>query len=160
MALASPWSAEPDPEPDENTQQGQSEPDPAAGDADTGSDTSAEIVPLPTAQPAETHDRSPARQQLPNVARAWYVEGRDTAKASLDGSVWRERPPSLRDMHARIDRAEWSGDIPALRAAGQAFGYLSLALTAAGYSALWVVRRPLRLALAAAVVTALLILAS
>src|SRR5699024_1083179 len=122
-------------------------PAPARGAVEPGS---GEIVPFPGAEAAEVTERNP--DEAPTRTRAavsvWFTEAGNTARAAVDGSVWRARPPALRDIHARITRAEWAGDIPALRIAGQAFGYAALVMTAAGYGLLWVLSRPLRLAVA------------
>lgn len=98
--------------------------------------------------------------KLRTAISAWSAEAGETARAALDGSVWRARPPSLRDIHTRARRAEWSGGVPALRTAGQWFGWVSLVITAVGYALLWLARRPSRLVLTTAVVVLVVVLAT
>ncbi len=133
---------------------------------------SGEVLPFPgTNQPLGTDsDTTPTVEvahEKPNAATtrwrsaatAWAGEARESVTAAVDGSVWRARPPALRDIHARLERAEWAGDIPALRVVGQGFGYLSLALTAVGYGLLWIARRPSRLLLTVLITVLVVVLA-
>lgn len=132
-----------------------------------------EVVPFPGADRPENTDGdraaeieltdeapSAATSRWRSAAATWVTEARETATAAVDGSVWRARPPSLRDLHTRARRAEWAGDIPALRAAGQWFGYASLAITAVGYALLWIARRPSRLVLTALITVLVVALAT
>lgn len=86
------------------------------------------------------------------VSGRWAAEAATTARAALDGSVWRSRPAALRDTHARVQRGEWAGDSAALLLAGQVYGYLALVLVALLYAAAEVVKRPLRLLVLALIV--------
>ncbi|RCW45139.1 hypothetical protein DFQ14_103103 [Halopolyspora algeriensis] len=135
-------------------------------------DTAGEVVPFPGITTSQDTDSDSTGQMAPteqvplakrsgwnSAAAVWAVEARETAAAAMDGSVWRARPPSLRDLHARVQRAEWAGDIPALRAVGQWFGYLSLAITAIGYALLWIARRPFRLVLTVLITVLVVVLA-
>lgn len=121
-------------------------------EADEPTAGQAKVVPLRDHPPSKTesdqHTRSTGVQR---AAQVWVSEAKESAEAALDGSVWRARPPSLRDIHTRAQRADWAGDVPALRTAGQGFGYVSLAITAVGYALLWLARRPSRLALSIAI---------
>ncbi|SDP96716.1 hypothetical protein SAMN04487905_12127 [Actinopolyspora xinjiangensis] len=143
--------------------------EPAEQDAET---EGGEVLPFPsdrqgsntTSSRVEPHSYGgrPAHVsvvKLRKAAAAWTSEAGSSARAALDGSVWRARPPSLRDIHTRARRAEWSGDIPALRAAGQWFGWVSLVITAVGYALLWLARRPSRLLLTTAVAVLITVLA-
>lgn len=106
-----------------------------------------EVVTFPGASlPATRGDRAGARQ----LVTVWTADAADTARAAFDGSAWRARPPSLRDLTARTTRAEWAGGWPVLRRAGQAYGHAAMVAVAALYAAGWVIRRPLRLVGAAA----------
>ncbi|MQA14678.1 MAG: hypothetical protein GEV09_11035 [Pseudonocardiaceae bacterium] len=87
------------------------------------------------------------------VSTRWAAEARDSGRAALDGSVWRSRPAALRDVRARIARAEWAGDLDALRVAGQLYGYyVALPLVAGLYALAELVKRPSRVAIAVLVV--------
>lgn len=103
------------------------------------------------------------------VARVWHGV-KDAAREALRGSVWRARPAALRDINARIQRAEWAPTSTGLLLAGQAYGYAALVAVAVIYSAAKLVewaatvviaglyalaeggKRPLRLAVAALIV--------
>lgn len=112
----------------------------------------AKVLPLREHASETTEGDQPSiKAGVQKALQVWASEAKESAEAAIDGSVWRNRPPSLRDIHTRAQRAEWAGDIPALRAAGQWFGYVSLAITAVGYALLWVARRPSRLALSTAI---------
>ncbi|MBA8825307.1 hypothetical protein FHX42_002658 [Saccharopolyspora lacisalsi] len=136
-----------------------------------GADGSGEVVPFPgttseqntdsgsSKELRSTEDSSETAKGWRAAATVWAAEARETATRVVDGSVWRSRPPALRDIHIRAQRAEWAGDIPALRTAGVWFGYVSLALTAAGYGVLWVVGRPARLAVAALITVLIVVFA-
>lgn len=111
----------------------------------------AKVVPLRDHTPQDTEsDRTSRIAGVRKAAEVWGSEAKETAEAALDGSVWRARPPSLRDIHTRAHRAEWAGENSALRKAGQWFGHVSLVITAVGYALLWLARRPSRLAVATA----------
>lgn len=119
--------------------------DPEAGEGQ------AKVVPLRDHTPQNTEsDRNSRIAGVRKAAEVWGSEAKETAESALDGSVWRARPPSLRDIHTRAQRAEWAGDNSALRTAGQWFGHVSLVITAVGYALLWLARRPSRLVVATA----------
>lgn len=103
--------------------------------------------------------RPGAVSKLGDAAKTWGREARETSTAAIDGSVWRARPPALRDMHVRVQRADWAAGIKPLYVAGLVFGYLSLLVTAVGYGLLWVARRPARLLLATAITVLIVVLA-
>lgn len=112
-----------------------------------GSRPSGEVVTFPGASLPVTRGDHAGMRELVTV---WTGEAAQTAHAAIDGSVWRARPPSLRDMTARTTRAEWAGGWPALRVAGQVYGHVATVAVAGLYAVAWVIRRPLRLAGAAA----------
>ena len=109
---------------------------------DTAPSAEAEPVQHPAAGVARARD----------LAAAWAAEAYHSGRAALDGSVWRTRPAALRDLHARIERAEWAGGIEALRLAGQGYGYVALVLVAGLYALAEVIKRPSRLAIAVLIV--------
>lgn len=120
----------------------------------------AKVVPLRDNQPQNTEsDQNSRIASLRKAAAVWGSEAKETAETAFDGSAWRARPPSLRDIHTRAQRAEWAGDISALRNAGQWFGYVSVAITAVGYALLWLARRPSRLAVTTAIAVLIVFLA-
>lgn len=110
--------------------------------------TSGEITPSVDSQPSS---------QWKSAVSVWVREAGESGRAAIDGSVWRSRPPSLRDIHARVERAEWAAGLRWLAVPGIAFGYVSLAITALGYAVLWIARRPSRLVVATAI-TVLIVL--
>lgn len=103
--------------------------------------------------------RTPALTRAHDLGGRWWAEAAETGTAALDGAVWRARPPALRDIHARVVRAEWAGDVPALRVAGRVYGHVAMAGVALLYGAAWLLARPARLAIAAltVLITALLV---
>lgn len=133
----------------------------AATESTESVETAGEVVAFPgtVAAPAADSDVTAPRNGFKAVVAVWATEARESATAAADGSVWRARPPSLRDIHTRTLRAEWAGDIPALRTAGRCFGYVSLTLTALGYALLWVARRPSRLVLTVLITVLVVVLA-
>ena len=118
----------------------------AAGERPSG-----EVVTFPGAPVPATTGTAGDRAGMRELVTVWTGEAAGTARAAFDGSAWRARPPSLRDMTARTTRAEWAGSWPALRRAGQAYGHAAMVAVAVLYAVAWVVRRPLRLAGGAAV---------
>lgn len=116
----------------------------------------AEVVPATQAPPdvVPSAEAEPARRAVRarELLMAWAGEAYHSGRAALDGSVWRTRPAALRDLHARIERAEWAGGIEALRLAGQGYGYLALVIVAGLYALAEVIKRPSRLAIAALIV--------
>lgn len=159
MGLTNPWKTPkqtPD-EPADRVPDRRPEPEPAPDRAPAretanrgAEEVSGEVLAFPTADAAEAAEAAERDEQPGLLVRArglagrWYADARETGTAALDGSVYRSRPPALRDMHARITRAEWAGDVPALRVAGQVAGWIGLVLNAVLYTAAWVLRRPLR----------------
>lgn len=156
MGLTNPWKS-PKPAPDEPAGRAPNcrpEPEPAHDrapareTADRGAEEApGEVVAFPGAESveaAESDEQPGLLGRARGLAASWYVEARETGAAALGGSVYRSRPPALRDMHARITRAEWAGDIPVLQVAGQVAGWIGLVLNAVLYTAAWVLRRPLR----------------
>lgn len=154
MGLTHPWeNSEPAPEdpPEEAPIAGASAraredgaeeaPHPAA---ETGREGSGELLAFPRAEATVREKRALRRAR--GLAGVWLGEAYETGQAGLDGSVCRARPPALRDMHARIVRAEWAGEVPALRIAGQAVGAVCLVVNALLYALAWATRRPVRLA--------------
>lgn len=97
--------------------------------------------------------------KLGDASKIWGVEAWDTAKRGLDKTVWTERPASLRDMHVRLQRAEWAGDVKVIRQVGTALGYMCLVLTAVGRGALWPLARPARLLITTAIAVLIVVLA-
>lgn len=95
---------------------------------------------------------------LSPAVRAWWDEASQTAGRALDGSVWRARPPALRDSAVRLQRAEWAGGLPALRWAGWVYGYPALAVRAVLMGVIWLLDHPTRLLVLAGVVAAALYL--
>lgn len=120
----------------------------------------AQLVPVDAvAPPAELNPtaRPTAVARTRQVSAEWLAEAGVTARAALDGSVWRARPAALRDIHARTQRGEWAGDSTPLLIAGQAYGYVALGLVSVLYATAEVVKRPLRLLAAALIVLALVL---
>lgn len=128
----------------------------AVAGQDADRESGGEVVAFPGTGPTGAAGRDGSRAA--GVVSVWFTDASDTGRAALDGSVWRARPPALRDLHARVARAEWAGDVPALRGAGQVFGYASLAATAVLYAVAWLVARPLRAAVAGGIVLPVLFL--
>ncbi|MCI2421540.1 hypothetical protein MOQ72_29305 [Saccharopolyspora sp. K220] len=119
-----------------------------------------ELVPFPgTAGEITPSDDAEGTPQWRAAVSVWIREAQESGRAAIDGSVWRARPPSLRDIHARVERAEWAGGLRWLVLPGMAFGYLSLLITALGYAVLWIARRPSRLAIATAITVVIVVLA-
>lgn len=119
-----------------------------------------EVVPFPGAAKEITpSDQTGDSAGWKSAVSVWVREAQETGRAALDGSVWRSRPPSLRDIHARVVRAEWAGGLRALYLPGLVFGYLSLLITALGYALLWITRRPSRLAITALITVLVVVLA-
>lgn len=168
MAIPSPWATDPkSPETAENASNWPPERErdhAGAGGYSTDSDESTdeqsgEVLQFPGAsREVAQRDQPGTLVRLSGAASVWASEARESLTASIDGSVWRARPPSLRDIHARAQRAEWAGDIPALRAAGQWFGWVSLVITAVGYALLWLARRPSRLLLTTVISAVIVVL--
>lgn len=120
----------------------------------------AQLVPVDAVAPLAELDpaaRPTAVARTRQVSAGWLAEAGATARAGLDGSVWRARPAALRDIHARTQRGEWAGDSATLLLAGQVYGYVALPLIAVLYGAAEVVKRPLRLLAAALIVLALVL---
>lgn len=116
------------------------------------------VLPFPSGQVvAEPDGDGPASTALAGAAQVWWAEASATARQALDGSVWRARPPALRDSAVRLQRAEWSGGLPALRWAGWIYGYPALAVRAALMGLLWLLDHPTRLLVLAGVIAAALI---
>lgn len=127
---------------------------------DAAESTGDNLVQFPgTSNEVAVRDEPGVLARLGAASKVWLAEVRETGTGALDGSVWRSRPPSLRDIHTRAQRAEWAGGIEPLRVVGQAFGFVSLLLTAAGYALLWVARRPARLLLTTAIAVVIVVLA-
>lgn len=102
---------------------------------------SGEIVPFPG---AELVPQGPPAALV--AAKAWLSEAGDTAVRAVDGSVYSARPPSFRDSITRLQRAEWSGGIPALRWAGWIYGYpIQILIRAPLLALLWLLDHPSRL---------------
>ncbi len=117
------------------------------------------------------------------AARVWATSKRragqtyQAGRVALGGSVWRTRPAALRDVAARVQRAEWAPNSSHLLLAGQAYGYVALfvvavlyttakvvewvatVLIAGLYAAAEVEKRPLRLAVAVLIVLVPLLVA-
>lgn len=123
-------------------------------------DASAEPAPAQTAEVAAVDAPGGALvpAALTDVARVWWAEAVATAGRAVDGSVWRARPPALRDSHVRLQRAEWSGGLPVLRWAGWIYGYPALAVRAVLMGVIWLLDHPTRLIVLAVVIAAALYL--
>lgn len=98
--------------------------------------------------------------KVKDASKVWWSEAKETATAAWDGSMYRARPPSLRDIRVRAQRAEYAGDIDLLRRIGAGFGWVSVVVTAIGYALLWIARRPARLVVTTAVVVLVVVLAT
>lgn len=139
MGLTKPWEAEPAPEPDSET------PEDAA--------PVAEVHRLPGTEAASTEVAvpgagSPGRGALVRAQiRGAAAEAGSTAAATVDGTVTRDRPPSLADQHAHLTRREDPAGVPALRVVAQGLEWVGLALNAWDYARAWAVRRPGRMPL-------------
>lgn len=116
--------------------------DHAHAPAREGDTPGGEVATHPTARLTEVTQRGTLTPR--ELTGVWMREAKESGTAAVDGGVFKTRPPSLRDMHTRIVRAEWAGGIPALRVAGQIDGWLGLILNAVAYAFAWVVRRPVR----------------
>ncbi|MGI5208959.1 hypothetical protein ACQEU6_46275 [Spirillospora sp. CA-108201] len=133
-------------------------------DADAGGGPGGEVVPLfPKDQDAAEPGEGPGRGELvpaalAEAAQVWWAEASTTVSQALDGSVYRARPPALRDSAVRLQRAEWSGGMPLLRWAGWIYGYPALAVRAVLMCALWLLDHPTRLLILAGVIAAALYL--
>ncbi|MEV3927035.1 hypothetical protein [Actinomadura coerulea] len=119
-----------------------------------------EVVPL---FPGAGADAASGRGELvpaalAEAARVWWAEVSVTVHQALDGSVYRARPPALRDSAVRLQRTEWSGGMPLLRWAGWIYGYPALAVRAVLMGALWLLDHPTRLIVLAGVIAAALYL--
>lgn len=122
-------------------------------------DAGGQVVPFPGAQvDARPAGRELVPAALADAARAWWAEASATARRALDGSVYRARPPALRDSAVRLQRAEWSGGLPVLRWAGWIYGYPALAVRAVLMGVLWLLDHPTRLLVLAGVIAAALYL--
>lgn len=119
-----------------------------------------ELVPFPgVSQDLTPSDDASSGPNWKEAASVWVREAHESGRAAIDGSVWRSRPPSLRDIHARVQRAEWAAGLRWLVIPGIAFGYVSLLITALGYAVLWIARRPSRTAVATAIAIAIVFFA-
>lgn len=128
-------------------------------------ESSGEVVPFPGAhvtEPAVEPGGESGGELVPaaltEAARAWWAEAAETVHQALDGSVWRARPPALRDSAVRLQRAEWSGGLPLLRWAGWIYGYPALAVRAVLMGVIWLLDHPTRLIVLAGVIAAALYL--
>lgn len=129
----------------------------ARGYTDTPTDSSEGRVVRFPGSGAEVTTRN--RSGLSSAVSVWASEATRSAVAAVDGSVWRARPPALRDIHARMTRGEWAGGNQPLYLAGLVFGYVSLVATALGYALLWVASRPSRTAVAVLITVLVVVLA-
>ncbi len=133
----------------------------AQGSSAANVETAGEVVPFPGAH-VQPDTVSSAGEVVPaaltEAARAWWAEAAATGRQALDGSVWRARPPALRDSAARLQRAEWSGGLPLLRWAGWVYGYPALAVRAVLMGVIWLLDHPTRLIVLAGVIAAALYL--
>lgn len=120
-----------------------------------------EVVAFPDggSRPATQSDAARGVSRPRAALEVWTREAAESARAAVDGSVWRARPASLRDREARIRRAEWSGGVPALAIPGRVYGYaVALPSTVLLRAAEQTVCRPARLiTLALAVLIPLLV---
>lgn len=134
----------------------------AEGVSDANAETTGEVVPFPGAHAEPADGQAKGAELVPaalaEAARAWWAEASATAGRAVDGSVWRARPPALRDSHVRLQRAEWSGGLPALRWAGWIYGYPALAVRAVLMGVIWLLDHPTRLIVLAGVIAAALYL--
>lgn len=143
MGLTKPWEQHPPPE---DAPQPGAQPDPG-GEAvvrqlpgtHPDSDTGAVAVPGETGPPRGVVAWRQARQAAAGT--------RDTIAATYDGTVYRDRPPALRDQRVRLARLDDPAGVPLLRVLLQAAGAVGLALNAYDYARAWSVRRPARLLL-------------
>lgn len=55
-----------------------------------------------------------------DASKVWLSDAKVTAVEAFDGTVYRSRPPSIRDRVTRVRRATWAGDMDGLRKFGQA----------------------------------------
>lgn len=155
MALRVPWESPrlPDDAPEDDPKA--PAPAPAPARAREGGD-GGELLAFPGSDVAQGDDAG-GLVRVRAAGGTWLSEASQTAGAALDGSVFRSRPPALRDMHARVSRAEWAGDIGALRIAGQALGWVGLVLNTVLYGAAWATRRPVRLLVTVALIAAVVV---
>ncbi|RFU39110.1 hypothetical protein DZF91_24140 [Actinomadura logoneensis] len=118
--------------------------------ADADDQAAGQVVPFPGAGPVVVAEPG-AALVLRETAREWLAEAGQTAAHAVDGTVWRARPPALRDSAARLQRAEWSGGVPLLRWLGWIYGYPALGARAVLLGLAWLLDHPSRLLVAAAI---------
>lgn len=111
---------------------------------DTDGETDGEVV----AFPGRATPRPPA------VVQVWIREAKDTAGRAVDGSVYRARPPALRDSFERLRRAEWAGGNPVLLWVGRIYGAIALVIRAGLLGVCWLLDHPTRLLVAAGIAAA------
>ncbi|MFI9553151.1 hypothetical protein [Nonomuraea endophytica] len=125
----------------------------------------APVVPLHAQQTAQPQPEAtaPAGKQLAvrpapgragELVRGWYGTALETSRAALSGNtVFREQLPSLAGLWREMAEADWvPEDAKLLRFLGRAYRLLLvLPASLVSYTALWLLQRPLRLFLAAAV---------
>lgn len=91
---------------------------------------------------------------IPASVKAWVTEARDTVGQALDGAVYSGRRPSIRDSHARLQRAEWAGNADLLKWAGRIYGYPMLLVRVLLMAVDWLIDHPSRLIVLGALIGA------